>query len=78
MYKAMLRDSLRLGYHAVGVQLGHNSYNVQFCFAQPGRPEAEGSHLNIDLENILSLQLPTDKDFRKHRNRVAYLSLYYN
>uniref|UniRef100_A0A4X1TBP0 Protein pitchfork n=1 Tax=Sus scrofa TaxID=9823 RepID=A0A4X1TBP0_PIG len=22
--------------------------------------------------------LPTDKDFRKHRNRVAYLSLYYN
>ncbi|KAB1273844.1 Protein pitchfork [Camelus dromedarius] len=27
---------------------------------------------------IPSLQLSTDKDFRKHRSRVAYLSLYYN
>ncbi|XP_006899409.1 PREDICTED: protein pitchfork [Elephantulus edwardii] len=26
----------------------------------------------------LRSELPTDKDFRKHRNRVAYLSLYYN
>ncbi|KAB0396255.1 hypothetical protein E2I00_019727 [Balaenoptera physalus] len=46
--------------------------------SKPGRPEAEGSHSNINLDNILPLQLPTDKDFRKHQNRVAYLSLYYN
>ena len=78
MYIVMLRDSLRLGYYAVGVQLGHNSYNIQFYFAQPGRPEAEGSHSNINLDNILPLQLPTDKDFRKQQNRVAYLSLYHN
>ncbi|KAF5911003.1 hypothetical protein HPG69_000968 [Diceros bicornis minor] len=45
---------------------------------EPGRPEAKGSHENVDLHNILSLQLSTDKDFRKHRNRVAYLSLFYN
>ena len=77
MYRAMLRDSVRLGYYGVEVQLGHNRYNIHAYFAQPGSPEAVSSHLNIDLDNILSLQLPTDKDFRKHRNRLAYLSLYY-
>ncbi|XP_047639036.1 protein pitchfork-like [Phacochoerus africanus] len=29
-------------------------------------------------KRTLKAELPTDKDFRKHRNRVAYLSLYYN
>ncbi|XP_036726575.1 protein pitchfork isoform X2 [Balaenoptera musculus] len=29
-------------------------------------------------KRTLRTELPTDKDFRKHRNRVAYLSLYYN
>ncbi|XP_073665734.1 ciliary microtubule-associated protein 3-like [Tursiops truncatus] len=29
-------------------------------------------------KRTLRAELPTDKDFRKHRNRVAYLSLYYN
>ncbi|XP_040325376.1 ciliary microtubule-associated protein 3 [Herpailurus yagouaroundi] len=33
---------------------------------------------NIDPDNTPSLQLSTDKDFRKHRNCVAYLSLFYN
>lgn len=61
-----------------GVSLGYNSYNEQFYFAQQGRPETEGSRQNIDQDNFLSLQLSTDKDFRKHRNRVAYLSLFYN
>ncbi|XP_004473107.1 ciliary microtubule-associated protein 3 isoform X3 [Dasypus novemcinctus] len=29
-------------------------------------------------KRTLKAELSTDKDFRKHRNRVAYLSLYYN
>ncbi|XP_060056973.1 ciliary microtubule-associated protein 3 isoform X2 [Erinaceus europaeus] len=29
-------------------------------------------------KRTLKTELSTDKDFRKHRNRVAYLSLYYN
>ncbi|KAM8780274.1 ciliary microtubule-associated protein 3 [Rhynchonycteris naso] len=29
-------------------------------------------------KRTLKAELPTDKDFRKHRNRVAYLSLFYN
>ncbi|XP_030724877.2 ciliary microtubule-associated protein 3-like [Globicephala melas] len=29
-------------------------------------------------KRTLKAELPTDKDFRKHRNLVAYLSLYYN
>ncbi|XP_045148131.1 protein pitchfork [Echinops telfairi] len=29
-------------------------------------------------KKTLRAELTTDKDFRKHRNRVAYLSLYYN
>ncbi|XP_010829149.1 PREDICTED: protein pitchfork-like isoform X3 [Bison bison bison] len=29
-------------------------------------------------KRTLRTELPTDKDFRKHRNRLAYLSLYYD
>ncbi|KAG5215093.1 hypothetical protein JEQ12_000669 [Ovis aries] len=29
-------------------------------------------------KRTLKAELSTDKDFRKHRNRLAYLSLYYN
>ncbi|XP_076976037.1 ciliary microtubule-associated protein 3 isoform X2 [Tamandua tetradactyla] len=41
-----------------------------------GSPDwAQVPHLQ---KRTLKAELSTDKDFRKHRNRVAYLSLYYN
>ncbi|KAL0603885.1 Protein pitchfork [Plecturocebus cupreus] len=55
-------------------------FNVLPWHIQP-REEATSKNFlanEIWISRLGSGSLSTDKDFRKHRNRVAYLSLYYN
>lgn len=72
-----LRELLRLGCCGAGAQLDHTALaGSPVVYSQ--EDQSRGSCETPDWDNLLSLQLSTDKEFRKHRSRVAYLSLYYN